>query len=118
MEKQRLAPGEDFFFLNDTATTGIYPLALPHALPISLGGDGFIDIFYRHEAGKTYLSIDLNDDGLINNSDTVIELAGTHTLRSEEHTSELQSRQYIVCRLLLEKKTHGPLPLLSNHILV
>src|SRR3712207_9128253 len=29
--------------------------------------------------------------------------------RSEEHTSELQSRQYLVCRLLLEKKTHRPL---------
>src|SRR3712207_8196257 len=28
----------------------------------------------------------------------------THVLRSEEHTSELQSRQYLVCRLLLEKK--------------
>src|SRR3712207_7485753 len=27
--------------------------------------------------------------------------------RSEEHTSELQSRQYLVCRLLLEKKKHG-----------
>src|SRR3712207_7277369 len=31
--------------------------------------------------------------------------AGVH-LRSEEHTSELQSRQYLVCRLLLEKKKH------------
>src|SRR3712207_7468654 len=30
---------------------------------------------------------------------------GRLTLRSEEHTSELQSRQYLVCRLLLEKKT-------------
>src|SRR3712207_8217287 len=29
-------------------------------------------------------------------------------LRSEEHTSELQSRQYLVCRLLLEKKNHMP----------
>src|SRR3712207_8430999 len=29
--------------------------------------------------------------------------------RSEEHTSELQSRQYLVCRLLLEKKKHFPL---------
>src|SRR3712207_7022736 len=29
--------------------------------------------------------------------------------RSEEHTSELQSRQYLVCRLLLEKKNHSPL---------
>src|SRR3712207_8239217 len=32
-----------------------------------------------------------------------VELAGEH-IRSEEHTSELQSRQYLVCRLLLEKK--------------
>src|SRR3712207_7178568 len=31
-------------------------------------------------------------------------LDGWHALRSEEHTSELQSRQYLVCRLLLEKK--------------
>src|SRR3712207_7140141 len=30
----------------------------------------------------------------------------SHTPRSEEHTSELQSRQYLVCRLLLEKKNH------------
>src|SRR3712207_7743633 len=29
-------------------------------------------------------------------------------IRSEEHTSELQSRQYLVCRLLLEKKNHAP----------
>src|SRR3712207_8586978 len=33
-------------------------------------------------------------------------LAAGCTMRSEEHTSELQSRQYLVCRLLLEKKTH------------
>src|SRR3712207_7269056 len=31
-----------------------------------------------------------------------------HLTRSEEHTSELQSRQYLVCRLLLEKQRHGP----------
>src|SRR3712207_7472818 len=38
----------------------------------------------------------------------VRELDGTleARLRSEEHTSELQSRQYLVCRLLLEKKQH------------
>src|SRR3712207_7347784 len=35
--------------------------------------------------------------------------------RSEEHTSELQSRQYLVCRLLLEKKTKSTLSSLSNH---
>src|SRR3712207_7218446 len=37
-------------------------------------------------------------------------LAGESTMRSEEHTSELQSRQYLVCRLLLEKKTSRLLP--------
>src|SRR3712207_7867214 len=38
--------------------------------------------------------------------------------RSEEHTSELQSRQYLVCRLLLEKKiTRFPLPLVSLFLL-
>src|SRR3712207_8990947 len=34
--------------------------------------------------------------------------------RSEEHTSELQSRQYLVCRLLLEKKTYHVIPLLPS----
>src|SRR3712207_7658240 len=36
-------------------------------------------------------------------------------LRSEEHTSELQSRQYLVCRLLLEKKKHTPFNVLMNN---
>src|SRR3712207_8936086 len=35
-------------------------------------------------------------------------------VRSEEHTSELQSRQYLVCRLLLEKKKYNPLPLSAS----
>src|SRR3712207_6871626 len=40
------------------------------------------------------------------------------TVRSEEHTSELQSRQYLVCRLLLEKKkTTPPLPCLCHQLL-
>src|SRR5947209_16785660 len=34
----------------------------------------------------------------------LISIKATYYLRSEEHTSELQSRQYLVCRLLLEKK--------------
>src|SRR3712207_8377923 len=36
--------------------------------------------------------------------------------RSEEHTSELQSRQYLVCRLLLEKKTHNNYIIKNNAI--
>src|SRR3712207_7692716 len=39
-------------------------------------------------------------------------LPDTPESRSEEHTSELQSRQYLVCRLLLEKKNKPPIPLL------
>src|SRR3712207_8974424 len=35
--------------------------------------------------------------------------------RSEEHTSELQSRQYLVCRLLLEKKKHNQRPVTKSH---
>src|SRR3712207_7287829 len=37
-----------------------------------------------------------------------VRAGGTAVLRSEEHTSELQSRQYLVCRLLLEKNNHSP----------
>src|SRR3712207_8976716 len=41
--------------------------------------------------------------------------AGVAVSRSEEHTSELQSRQYLVCRLLLEKKKRGKYRISSNH---
>src|SRR3712207_6892001 len=41
---------------------------------------------------------------------TVLAMLGVAVFRSEEHTSELQSRQYLVCRPLLEKKTHFPYP--------
>src|SRR3712207_7137297 len=41
---------------------------------------------------------------------------GATALRSEEHTSELQSRQYLVCRLLLEKKKKIIHILLSSHL--
>src|SRR5882757_11588428 len=76
-----------FFFFNDTATTEIYTLSLHDALPISLAA----------EPGN--LSARDDDGGVALDRD---RLAGP--ARSEEHTSELQSRQYLVCRLLLEKK--------------
>src|SRR5438445_3929315 len=78
--------GTFFFFFNDTATTEIYTLSLHDALPIS--GDQAIG-----EARGT--------------SNGNFPRCGL--IRSEEHTSELQSRQYLVCRLLLEKKkiNHG-----------
>src|SRR3712207_8557224 len=43
--------------------------------------------------------------------DVLLDLGKQRKLRSEEHMSELQSRQYLVCRLLLEKKK-------NNHILL
>src|SRR5258708_30032747 len=74
------------FFFNDTATTEIYTLSLHDALPIS-----------------TTLAMAV---------DHCFGVIGLHRLeasirpenRSEEHTSELQSPDHLVCRLLLEKK--------------
>src|SRR5687768_18072868 len=69
------------FFFNDTATTEIYTLSLHDALPI----------LYQGEAVSL-------DDLLFKPNNSLVRQ------RSEEHTSELQSRLHLVCRLLLEKK--------------
>src|SRR2546423_10290836 len=84
-----------FFFFNDTATTEIYTLSLHDALPISLGPTARAGRF----AGFTTCGADwptVHSDG------PATRAAGE--TRSEEHTSELQSLAYLVCRLLLEKK--------------
>src|SRR5690606_41796887 len=81
------------FFLNATPPTAIYTLSLHDALPIFL----FIAAGAFHTAKP---------------SDLMPELQGRFPIRveldplgrSEEHTSELQSRENLVCRLLLEKK--------------
>src|SRR3712207_8036713 len=86
------------FFFNDTATTEIYTLSLHDALPI-LG-----------EQIKL-LGFDLASQEISESANSEATLASSplrltfYWQRSEEHTSELQSRQYLVCRLLLEKKT-------------
>src|SRR3712207_8644443 len=85
-----------FFFFNDTATTEIYTLSLHDALPISLRALIMRDPISgssAHEGTRPHLSV----------SSRRLPPSAT-TTRSEEHTSELQSRQYLVCRLLLEKK--------------
>src|SRR6266576_6917497 len=66
-----------FFFFNDTATTEIYTLSLHDALPISP-----VSLAPYSWPARTWRT----------------------PARSEEHTSELQSRRDLVCRLLLEKK--------------
>src|SRR3712207_8725606 len=85
-----------FFFFNDTATTEIYTLSLHDALPILIvvdcppeESDPLVDALDAHGLALIRLAAPTTDD---------------RRLRSEEHTSELQSRQYLVCRLLLEKK--------------
>ena len=83
-----------FFFFNDTATTKIYTLSLHDALPISNK-----EIFKK----ATYDSLDKQVGGK-HYKDMKIQPA--EFIRSEEHTSELQSRLHLVCRLLLEKKKH------------
>src|SRR3712207_8701421 len=94
-----------FFFFNDTATTEIYTLSLHDALPIFyLDSDG---VGVEDEIRKT--RPDTGDAAIFSkfrptNAGTAYYLVTMKDARSEEHTSELQSRQYLVCRLLLEKK--------------
>src|SRR2546429_984551 len=87
-----------FFFFNDTATTEIYTLSLHDALPISVFQNGLginpVDT-QRQKACRLDIS-----RGLLKPACRVRRI----TARSEEHTSELQSRLHLVCRLLLEKK--------------
>src|SRR2546429_4302025 len=82
-----------FFFFNDTATTEIYTLSLHDALPIS-------DRKFLFE----FLAIFRLNDGVFLFAPHQELLAFGGENRSEEHTSELQSRLHLVCRLLLEKK--------------
>src|SRR3712207_9190614 len=89
-----------FFFFNDTATTEIYTLSLHDALPISDPARG--EVLHRQgaaDAGLTRL-----EGAQQQLAAGLLEVLGHRVGRSEEHTSELQSRQYLVCRLLLEKK--------------
>src|SRR2546429_6958207 len=75
-----------FFFFNDTATTEIYTLSLHDALPIYLVSDALRDLAPGGQPLRLEQLREVVED------------------RSEEHTSELQSRLHLVCRLLLEKK--------------
>src|SRR5260370_28950275 len=97
-----------FFFFNDTATTEIYPLSLPDALPISLtwvSPAAFLRSYFTGVPPLSTLPFPLSP---------VWRLAD----RSEEHTSELQSHLNLVCRLLLEKKKKisPPCSASSHHV--
>src|SRR2546430_5788681 len=91
-----------FFFFNDTATTEIYTLSLHDALPI-----------WEHERDDTRGDADESLEeqrpprlvvAAASDGGDDVEDALDERIRSEEHTSELQSQSNLVCRLLLEKK--------------
>src|SRR2546428_3752303 len=100
-----------FFFFNDTATTEIYTLSLHDALPISLSS-------LQLTVGPAWEQNAGSNDNTAAKADfpppfyflwrSVGARSGSAPQkikrRSEEHTSELQSRSDLVCRLLLEKK--------------
>src|SRR5690348_17694986 len=95
------------FFFKDPAPTEIYTLSLHDALPISVqefrtGDTPLPDIvILTHRLTREYAI----------GSETVRALRGVDLqIRSEEHTSELQSPVHLVCRLLLEKKKNKTLP--------
>src|SRR3712207_8526282 len=96
-----------YFFFNDTATTEIYTLSLHDALPICVGER------WEMASGAQSWPAELIEASPLPPSNRPggsfrLEFRGPFepvlAQRSEEHTSELQSRQYLVCRLLLEKK--------------
>src|SRR3712207_8981389 len=95
------------FFFNDTATTEIYTLSLHDALPIYYVVEGLacsataqaqLLVQSEHAGGGA-----ADGEHALAHAE-VEDVEGGHSPRSEEHTSELQSRQYLVCRLLLAKK--------------
>src|SRR3712207_9176231 len=95
------------FFFNDTATTEIYTLSLHDALPISARGAKGLVSQPRGRKPDEQRLLDVAQETEVRRlicRHTPDELDLPFALRSEEHTSELQSRQYLVCRLLLGKK--------------
>src|SRR2546422_3464816 len=87
-----------FFFFNDTATTEIYTLSLHDALPICR----FISAIWNSNSKSEIARRPRTTTAAFRRS--IYSTSKPSNVRSEEHTSELQSRLHLVCRLLLEKK--------------
>src|SRR2546427_11974228 len=107
-----------FFFLKDPATPEIYPLPLHDALPISAGGRREVDVVHagarapdhpqprrRRQDVRGHLGGAAHGERVVA-ADDLAQLGRLEPdleVRSEKHTSELQSQSNLVCRLLLEK---------------
>src|SRR3712207_8921578 len=96
------------FFFNDTATTEIYTLSLHDALPISVARRQILRRVCITGPARRHITYASKCSGVGEDSPLEILCNLIRLRRSEEHTSELQSRQYLVCRLLLEKKKIPP----------
>src|SRR5206468_10512250 len=89
-----------FFFFNHTPTTVFYPLSLHDALPICIAS-----IINASNRSRRRRILSVASGNSVRSSSTAFAKATMPgRFRSEEHTSELQSRSDLVCRLLLEKK--------------
>src|SRR5258708_11815110 len=91
------------FFFNDTASTEIYTLSLHDALPICVAtlNDRTLLLGRRQRLG--HLAVVPVDGHGLDAETPGVDVQLLH-VRSEEHTSELQSPDHLVCRLLLENK--------------
>src|SRR5690606_41816689 len=97
------------FSSDDMATPEIYPLSLHDALPICAGGEAVRTYtLYRKDTGEIVGHYTGSKRHLpANVPEGCAAVVGRYEPRSEEHTSELQSREKLVCRLLLEKKKNN-----------
>src|SRR5437762_7202792 len=95
-----------FFFFTLTAPTEIYTLSLHDALPISDREFGIVDVIVKRIEFGFVQNVVLGEFGVepLECIEILTLVCVVERLRSEEHTSELQSPMYLVCRLLLEKK--------------
>src|SRR5436309_7434289 len=100
--KQSPKPHILYFFFNDTATTDIYTLYLHDALPISSPSASTSSTATRGCSPSATPPT--------GGSAPMAPVSRSRSSRSEEHTSELQSRENLVCRLLLEKKKKKKVP--------
>src|SRR3989442_3882340 len=112
------------FFFNDTATAEIYALSLHDGLPmLSFGvADGGAFFVFASDlnptvfgSGAGFTLIANFADGTSASASASVPLMPT---RSEEHTSELQSRPHLVCRLLLAKNKTGAIAAVDDGITV
>src|SRR3712207_8002481 len=96
---------KDYFFFIDTPTTEIYTLPLHASLPIlPLRLFARVQPVFHLAASTASKEKTFYENPALSSGNAFHHGALRDRRRSEEHTSELQSRQYLVCRLLLEKK--------------